>query len=101
MALDFAERAADHTVNVTTTTAVILRANKARTAAWFINDSDVTIYLRFGQDAALNTGKRLNANGGAVWIDKMNLYKGDVSAIHGGAGNKVLCVCELESNYGL
>lgn len=96
---DLQEKSLDHTVNVTTTTAVVLAANKFRTCVEFVNDSDVVIYLRLGQVAVLNTGIRLNASGGSYEINLANLWKGEISAIHGGAGNKVLCIMEIETRY--
>lgn len=97
--LDLLERALDLTMNITTGSQLILVANKNRTTATFVNDSDVVIYLRLGQEAALNTGIRLNPAGGAFEINLTNLWKGDVYAIHGGAGNKVLCIEEWETRY--
>jgi len=97
--LDILEKAADHTTNVTTGSLQVLAPNKHRTYALFINDSDTIIYLRQGPGALVNTGIRLNAAGGSFEINKDTLYKGAVSAIHGGAGNKVLCITELETRY--
>ncbi|GAJ01905.1 unnamed protein product [marine sediment metagenome] len=97
--LDLREKSQDLTTNVTATTAVVVVANKFRSAAFLTNDSDVTIYLRLGQEAAVNTGIRLNANGGALEINLSNLFKGAISAIHGGTGDKVLCIQEIETRY--
>lgn len=97
--LDLMEKAADRSGNVTTASTLRLAANKMRQSATFINDSDEVIYLRLGQTATLNTGIRLNAVGGAYEIGKANLWKGDVFAIHGGTGNKVLCIEEIESRH--
>jgi len=97
--LEIMEKAADHTADVTTGSTLVLPLNKVRTSALFINDSDVVIYLRLGQDAAVNTGVRLNPAGGAYEITLINMFKGAVYAIHGGAGNKVLCIEEVESRY--
>ena len=97
--LEILEKAADHSCNVTTGSTLVLELNKTRTSALFINDSDVVIYLRLGQDAAVNTGIRLNATGGAYEITLVNMFKGKVYAIHGGTGNKVLCIEEVESRY--
>ncbi len=97
--LDLQEKSLDHTTDVTITTAVVLAANKFRTCAEFVNDSDQVIYLRLGQAAVLNTGIRLNASGGSYEINLSNLWKGPISAIHGGAGNKVLCIMEIETRY--
>ncbi|GAI54964.1 unnamed protein product [marine sediment metagenome] len=97
--LDLQEKSLDHTTNITIATAVVLAANKFRTCVEITNDSDVVIYLRLGQDAVLNTGIRLNASGGAYEINLSNLWKGPISAIHGGTGNKVLCIMEIETRY--
>lgn len=97
--LDLMEKAADHSVDVTTSTAIVLPLNKMRTSATLTNDSDAVIYIRRGQDAALNTGIRLNPTGGAYEITLFNMFKGAISAIHGGTGNKRLCIDEVESRY--
>jgi len=97
--LDLAERTLDHSGNVTIATSLMVEANKRRTACWIVNDSDEVIYLGLGWPAALHTGLRLNAAGGALEINKSNLFKGEVYAIHGGTGNKVLTITELESRY--
>ncbi|GAH92216.1 unnamed protein product, partial [marine sediment metagenome] len=68
-------------------------------AVFFVNDSDVTMYVRLGQEAAVNTGIRLNAQGGSLELNLNNLFKGAISAIHGGVGNKVLCIQEIETRY--
>ncbi|GAI03445.1 unnamed protein product [marine sediment metagenome] len=97
--LDMQEKGQDHTANVTIAATNVLTPNKFRTAAFFTNDSDVVIYLRLGQNAAVHTGIRLNAEGGSFEINLSNLWKGRVSAIHGGTGNKVLCIQEIETRY--
>lgn len=93
--LDLIERASDHTKAVATTTTEIMEFDKSRTSAEFTNDSDEVIYLALGVDAAVNTGIRLNANGGAFEIGLTNLFKGNVNAIHGGSGTKVLCAVQV------
>jgi hypothetical protein len=80
--------------NVTTTSGEALAANTARKYAAFINDSNVTIYLALGTTAVVNQGIRLSAHGGSYEITSMNLFTGVVNAIHGGTGNKVLCLTE-------
>lgn len=84
--------------NVTTTSAMVLAANDDRVYGLFLNDSDTTIYLYMGGEAAVNTGIRLNANGGSYEMSKKqgNLYTGLVKAIHAGTGNKVLLITEGE-----
>ena len=97
--LDLAERTHDLSRDVTTTSAILVHANKYRSAGWIVNDSDTVIYLGLGWTAALHAGIRLNPNGGALEINKSNLFKGDIYAIHGAAGNKALTITELESRY--
>lgn len=97
--MDLLERSADHSRNVTTGAAQLMPANKHRTGVFIVNDSDTIIYLALGVDAALNAGIRLNAAGGAFEINKANLWKGSISCIHGGTGNKVLCAVEIETRY--
>jgi len=97
--LDLLELARDFSGNITTGSGEVMPANKSRTGAIFINDSDTAIYLALGRVATVNTGIRLNANGGAYEITKNNPFKGQINAIHGGAGNKVLCAVEIEDRY--
>ncbi len=97
--LDFYELPRDYTTAVAVTSTEIIPPNKNRTMALLINDSDTPIYLALGIDAVLNRGIRLNALGGAFEINKTNLFKGRILAIHGGAATKVLLALELESRY--
>ena len=82
--------------SIGTTTTLALAANANRLYALLVNDSDTTIYFKLGEAAVLNTGIRLNANGGSYEISKElgNLYTGIINAIHGGTGSKVLLVAE-------
>ena len=89
----------DRTGNATTSSTICLKPNRNRSYALFINDSDTIIYLMKGKVAVLNRGIRLNAAGGSYEINSTNLYKGEIAAIHGGAGNKVLLVNEDEAKY--
>ncbi len=73
----------------------VLAINRNRIGALFCNDSDTVIYLALDNVAAINSGIRLNANGGAYEINFTNLYRGPVSAITT-AANKVLTVVEQE-----
>lgn len=50
-------------IGVATTAA--LAANANRRYALIVNDSDTVIYISFHVNAALNTGIRINANGGS------------------------------------
>lgn len=72
----------------------VLAANASRRYALFVNDSDTTMYLALGAAAAVNTGIRLNANGGSYEMTELagNLYRGAVNVYC--ANNKVLLVTE-------
>lgn len=73
-------------------TGALLAANASRLYALFVNDSDTTVYLALGTNAAANTGIRLNANGGSYEMSAAlgNLYTGAVNGISGIAGKVVL-----------
>jgi hypothetical protein len=60
---------------------LVLAANDRRQDTEFVNDSDQIIYLARGEDAVMNSGIRLNANGGSYTIGLFNLFLGDVYAI--------------------
>jgi len=82
-------------VSVGDTSTTILAANANRKYALIVNDSDTNIYLALGAAAAVNSGIRLNANGGAFEINWANLYKGAIYGIHAAAGlTKVVTVIE-------
>jgi len=81
-------------VVVGSSTTLALAANTARKSAVFTNDSNETIYLALGSEAAMNQGIRLNANGGSYEINQTNLYTGIVTAICA-SGSKNLCVSEV------
>lgn len=83
-------------VNVGVASTAILVANTDRGYAAIVNDSDTTIYLALGAAAVLNQGIRLNARGGTFEIAWGNLWRGTVNGIHGGAGNKVVTVTEVD-----
>ena len=74
----------------------VLRANKHRKQAVFVNDSDTVIYLAKGQLATINAGIRLNAAGGS-WVEQCDamgyLWVGAFSAISTAAA-KNLAVTE-------
>jgi hypothetical protein len=58
-------------VSVGTGNTSVLAANANRKFLSLINDSNNTIYVTLsGTNAALNTGIRLNANGGAILLDR-------------------------------
>lgn len=82
--------------NATTSTTEALAASTTRTYLLIINDSDTTVYLKFGAAAVLNQGIRLNANGGSAEFSPRNgnVDTRAVNVIHGGAGNKALLITE-------
>lgn len=56
------------------------------------NDSDTVVYLRLGTGAAVNSGIRLNANGG-MWT--CTTWAGPVFARHAGAAVKRVLIAEV------
>ncbi|MGD6898602.1 hypothetical protein [Bacillus infantis] len=70
--------------------------NQARRYLMIVNDSDTAIYLSLGKSAALNSGIRVNAQGGSYELTEQagNLYKGEIHVIHGGTGSKTVLVTE-------
>lgn len=84
-------------VTALTSSTAVLSANRDRRYALFINDSDTTMYLALGDDAAANTGIRLNANGGSyeMTMGAGNVFKGAVNVICS-ATPKTLLVTEGE-----
>jgi len=89
----------DRTTTVGSSSTLVMAANRYRSYAVFVNDSNEVIYLAIGGRAAsMNSGIRLNASGGAYEINKHNLRKGAVYAICS-SGSKVLCAEESETQY--
>lgn len=83
-------------VAVGVATTVALAANTARRYAMLINDSDAVMYAKLGSAAVLNTGIRLNPNGGSYEMsaEMGNLYTGAINVIHGATGTKNLLIEE-------
>lgn len=91
------ETAQNKSVIVGTGSTKVLLFNVQRGYATIVNDSDEDIYLAFGADAALNSGVRLNAMGGAIEIGGGgDNYFGEVSAICTTGGKRVV-VMELNT----
>lgn len=78
-------------VSVGTESTAVLAKSDARRYLQLINDSDSVIYISIKDDtaAALNTGTRLNANGGAIVFDRV-IPSGSITAISSGANKKLL-----------
>lgn len=83
-------------VTATATSGEVLAANANRSYALIINDSDTAQYLAFGTTAVVNTGVRINANGGSYEISRAanNLTGLAVNAVNG-TGSKVICGIEI------
>lgn len=79
--------------DVGTASAKVLDENRDRRYAIFMNDSDTTIYLAFGGDAAPNSGVRVPVDG-FFEITWNNLITAAVYAVHGGGGTKRLTIVE-------
>ncbi|MBA7541974.1 hypothetical protein ES705_34290 [subsurface metagenome] len=94
--LDLLEKSQELTKNVTTATAEVAPVNKMRSSCILCNDSDTILYLGFGRDAVLHQGCRLNAAGGSYEINATNMFRGYITAIHDGVGDKVLIITEVE-----
>lgn len=71
------------------TSTKILSKKSGRRYACFTNDSDETIYLSYGEDAVINSGIRINANGGVAELDGRKLFRGDVYAICASGGKNI------------
>lgn len=79
-------------VAVGATSVEVVAAQSQRKYLLLVNDSNATIYVHLGTaDAVINTGIRLNANGGALEISGERLYRGKITAISS-AASKNLCV---------
>lgn len=82
-------------VNVAATSTPVLGVEEQASYRLLVNDSDTSIYLGLGVIAVVNSGIRLNANGGWIEFNALNRYSGTINAIHGGVGNKVLTYVEI------
>lgn len=78
-------------ISVGSSSTTILASNASRKEAIIVNDSNETIYLKFGSGAALNSGVRLNANGGTL---VENVYTGIITGIST-SGSKNVTVTEV------
>lgn len=75
---------------------LVLRPSDRRKGILFINDSVNTIYLQRGSAAALNTGIRLNPNGGSYTEDRTHsVWLGEWNAIASAAASNLLIVEDL------
>lgn len=81
---------------VTTDSDVILAANPARKYLLLVNNSDANVFLRFASGDATLNDIMLPANGGNFEMSGRygNLFRGDIKAIHGGTGSKIVSILE-------
>lgn len=92
---DVKAKAVSGQVTAGTGSIVVRQANRNRSGLMIVNDSDVTVYLSYGEIAVINTGIRLNAGGGSLEINATNLYRGPISCITS-APTKILTYIEVE-----
>jgi len=97
--LDLAERTIDHSGTVDNASVLVAPANKHRTAFWIVNASSVDMNVGLGWDAAVGQGIHLNSGGGALELNKTNLFKGPIYIIGASGSANVFTALELESRY--
>jgi len=78
-------------ITVGSSSTTVLASNSARKEAIIVNDSDEVAYLKYGTTAVLNSGIRLNANGGTL---VETVYTGIITGICA-SGSKVVTVTEV------
>lgn len=78
-------------VVVGTSSTAIRSANTDRVMVALVNDSDAVMYIALGEDATLNNGIRLNANGGSIVIVNPT-WTGTINAIATSASSKLVGV---------
>ena len=80
--------------DVATTTTQIIASNPQRVWCLIQNNSDVPIWIKFGADAVVNEGIRLNAEGGHIEISEETGFmdEREVDAIHNDTGTKRLLI---------
>ena len=79
-------------VDVAITSTEVLAAQTKRKYCVIVNDSDTVIYLAIGAAAALNSGIRLNANGGVFELGPTDGETSAIYGIHGATGTKRVTV---------
>ena len=97
--LDLAERTIDHSATVDAAAILVAAANNHRTAFWIVNASAVAMNIGLGWPAVVGKGSHLNAGGGAIELNKTNLFKGAIYIIGASGTGNVFTALELESRY--
>lgn len=77
-------------VTVASSSTTVLTARSDRISAIIVNDSNENIYIKYGTGATLNSGIRLNSEGGTLIEEK---YTGIITAICA-SGSKNITVTE-------
>lgn len=83
------DNATNFAVSIGSTSTEIRAANDSRKILALVNNSDVNIFISLGGTAALNSGIRLNANGGNIVIANP-IYTGVVNGIAATAGHSLV-----------
>lgn len=81
-------------ITVGAVTTVVLAEKTGRIGLVLCNDSDEAMYLAFGASAVMNSGTRLNANGGTILLDNALMSAQAINAICA-SGGKVLTYTEF------
>ena len=83
------DNATNFAVSIGNTSTEIRAANDSRKILALVNNSDVNIFISLGGTAALNSGIRLNANGGNIVIANP-IYTGVVNGIAATSGHSLV-----------
>ena len=83
------DNATNFAVTIGNTSTEIKKANASRKILALVNNSDVNIFISLGGTAALNSGIRLNANGGNIVIANP-IYTGVVNGIAATSGHSLV-----------
>lgn len=76
-------------ISVGAATTVILAANASRAYLAIVNDSDEVVYIAIGANAVMNSGIRLNPNGGVLELTETDVPTQAVNGICASGGKNV------------
>jgi len=80
--------------DVATVSTLIRDELEARKWLMLTNDSDTIVYIAFGAAAVMNSGSRLEANGGRLILTPKTRCTAAIYGIHGAAGTKGVLFAE-------
>lgn len=83
-------------VSVPAAGVLVLSANTRRFYATIQNVSNTDIWIMFGSQNIVGQGLLIPKNGFSFEIDRLNLWQGEVYAIHGAAGTKDVNVLDCQ-----